>query len=257
LYDAIFCEHTVRHPDEGLPASVRSITLDDVKNFYRTHYTAGNVVIGIGGDFDTALVSRLTSALSTLPPGAPAAVAKPSPKMPDGIEAVLVEKETKSTAISIGFPISLVRGEKDFYALWIANSWLGEHRILQAISTTDSREKGNELRRLLVCRVLPQCVGSSISFSELATGVSSSLRFWIRPVQTRRAHFALRAAIRELQGLIDRGMSPEDFALTRGFLRSTFATLRRRLICDSVTRSTMRFTVFQIICRRRRICSSS
>src|SRR3989304_76046 len=98
LYDAIFANTPYGHPDEGLPASVKFITLYNVKNFYHTHYTAGNVVIGLGGNFDPSLASNLTAALGALPPGAPAAVAKPSPKPPHGIEAVLVEKETKSTA---------------------------------------------------------------------------------------------------------------------------------------------------------------
>ena len=219
LYDAIFANTPYGHPDEGLPASVRSITLDDVKNFYRTHYTAGNVVIGIGGDFDTALVSRLTSALSTLPPGAPAAVAKPSPKMPDGIEAVLVEKETKSTAISIGFPISLVRGEKDFYALWIANSWLGEHRNSSSHLYNVIREKrGMNYGDYSYVEYYPNAWARQFP-SPNSPRRQQFFEIWIRPVQNEAAHFALRAAIRELQGLIDRGMSPEDFALTRGFLK--------------------------------------
>jgi len=41
---------------------------------------------------------------------------------------VLVEKPGESTAISFGYPMDLHRGSRDFYALWLANSWLGEHR---------------------------------------------------------------------------------------------------------------------------------
>jgi zinc protease len=59
---------------------------------------------------------------------------------------------------------------------------------------------------------------------------------WIRPVQTAEglkkqyseleaikighAHFALRMAINELEMMIQKGMSQEDFELTRDFLRS-------------------------------------
>jgi zinc protease len=41
---------------------------------------------------------------------------------------------------------------------------------------------------------------------------------WIRTLPNAQGVFALRAALRELQGLIDRGMTQEEFALTRDFL---------------------------------------
>jgi zinc protease len=219
LYDAIFANTPYGHPDAGLPGSVRSITLDDVKNFYHTHYTAGNVVIGIGGNFDPSLVNRLKSALDALPPGVPAAVAKSSPKPPDGIEAVLVDKETKSTAISIGFPIDLLRGNRDFYALWIANSWLGEHRNSSSHLYNVIREKrGMNYGDYSYIEYYP--AGWARQFpAPNAPRRQQFFEIWIRPVQNEATHFALRAAIRELQGLIDKGMSAEDFALTRGFLK--------------------------------------
>lgn len=65
---------------------------------------------------------------------------------------------------------------------------------------------------------------------------SNYFSIWIRPVQTAEAlksqyaeldaievghaHFALRMALREMQLLIDNGMTKEDFELTRDFLRS-------------------------------------
>ena len=41
---------------------------------------------------------------------------------------------------------------------------------------------------------------------------------WIRPVAHHNAHFALRQALRELQRLVEHGLSPEDFEATRDFL---------------------------------------
>lgn len=43
---------------------------------------------------------------------------------------------------------------------------------------------------------------------------------WIRPVPNETRHFSLRAAMRELQMLVDNGMSNEDFETTRKFLRN-------------------------------------
>ena len=219
LYDAIFAGTPYGHPDAGLPASVRGITLNDVKEFYRTHYTSANVVIGIGGGFDAALVERLKSALGSLPTQGPAAVAKSAPKMPDGIDVVLVDKETQSTAISIGFPINLLRGDRDFYALWIANSWLGEHRnssshLYQVIRETRGLNYGD----YSYIEYYPNGWRSQFPAPNHARR-QQFFEIWIRPVQNDAAHFALRAAIRELQSLIDNGMTQEGFDLTKKFLK--------------------------------------
>ena len=36
-----------------------NITLDDLRKFYATHFTRDNVVIGLGGGYDAALLGRL------------------------------------------------------------------------------------------------------------------------------------------------------------------------------------------------------
>ena len=41
---------------------------------------------------------------------------------------------------------------------------------------------------------------------------------WIRPVPHQNAHFALRQALRELELLVEEGLSSEDFEVTRDFL---------------------------------------
>ena len=38
-----------QHPEEGYVDSVRAITLDDVRAFYRTHYVRNNIVVAVGG----------------------------------------------------------------------------------------------------------------------------------------------------------------------------------------------------------------
>ena len=43
-------------------------------------------------------------------------------------QVTLVDKDTRSVAWSLGFPIALKRGDPDFAALLVAQSWLGQHR---------------------------------------------------------------------------------------------------------------------------------
>jgi zinc protease len=42
---------------------------------------------------------------------------------------------------------------------------------------------------------------------------------WIRPVRPEQAHFATRLAVYELNKLVDQGMTQEDFAATRNYLK--------------------------------------
>ena len=219
LYDAVFAGTPYGHPEAGLPASVRSITLDDVKAFYRANYTSANVVIGIGGGFDAAVVEKLKSALGALPAQAPPPVAKSTPKTLQGLDVVLVDKETQSTAISIGFPLDVLRGSRDWYALWIANSWLGEHRNSSSHLYQVIREaRGLNYGDYSYIEYFQN--GWWHSFPPPNTPRRQQLfEIWIRPVQNNAAHFALRAAIRELQMLIDNGMTQEDFDLTKKFLK--------------------------------------
>ena len=99
-----------------------------MRAFYRQHYTAGNVLLGVGGGFDDAIVARMEAALKRLPPGGATAPPAISPATTADRSAVLIDKPGADASISFGFPLDVHRGERDFYALWIANSWLGEHR---------------------------------------------------------------------------------------------------------------------------------
>ena len=222
LYGMIFEDTPYEHPVIGLIESVSSITLDDVKQFYKDYYTRDNVVIGIGGGYDKNLVNRLKADLKNLPPGVTGPDEKIELKPVKGIDVLLVEKDTESTAISIGFPINVLRGDRDYYALWIANSWFGEHRNSASHLFQVIREiRGMNYGDYSYIEYFPD--GWARSFPPPNVGRHHQIfEIWIRPVQNDAAHFALRAAIRELQKLVDNGMSEKDFELTKKFLKKYY-----------------------------------
>ena len=128
LYNAIFAGTPYGHITSGLVSSVKSITLEDVRSFYKIYFTKENLVIGLGGGYNAALLSRLEKDMGKLPAGKPRPVDPPAPAPIRGFRATIVEKDAPATAISMGVPIDILRGSKDWYALAIANSWFGEHR---------------------------------------------------------------------------------------------------------------------------------
>jgi zinc protease len=219
LSSVIYKNHPYGHPNEGTEKAVQSITIEDVKDFYSKNYTRNNVVIGIAGDYPNELVEQVKKDFASLPSGSAVAATKiPVPAKVDGLNVVMVEKPVQGTAISFGFPISVNRSSEDFYALMVMNAWLGQHRsqfshLYQVMRAARGLNYGDysyiEFYPLPYISFLPRPnYARHQQFFEI----------WIRPVQNQNRHFALRQAIRELQILIDKGMTEQSFQLSKGFL---------------------------------------
>jgi zinc protease len=219
LHDFVFRGTPYAHLSEGTVAGLKSITLEDVRAFYRSHFTRANVAIGVGGGFDQAVVARLEAAVGQLPAGS----VKPPPTIDvpsvEGRSAVFIDKPGADASISFGFPLDVRRGERDFYALWIANSWLGEHRNQSSHLFNVIRElRGLNYGDYSYIEEFPE--GGERSMPPVNVPRRMQLfEIWIRTLPTAQAPFALRAALRELQLLVDNGLTREQFELTRTFLK--------------------------------------
>jgi zinc protease len=207
------------HPSEGTVQGLRSITLDDVRDFYHQHFTAATALPALGGGYDDATVARLAAAVRELPRGAPAAPAAIAPEAVAGREVLLIAKPGADSSISFGFPVDVHRGERDFYALWIANSWLGEHRSQSSHLFQVIRERrGLNYGDYSYIEAFPE--GGRRSMPPVNVPRREQLfEIWIRTLPNDKAVFALRAALRELASLVDHGLTREQFELTRGFLK--------------------------------------
>lgn len=219
LYDAAFAGTRYAHPPEGTAAGLRAITLEDVRRFYKEHYTAANAVLGIGGGYDAAVAEAFRAAVAGLPaePRTPAPEIEPAPL--EGREVLLIAKPGADASISLGFPLDVRRGERDFYALWIANSWFGEHRNQASHLFQVIRElRGLNYGDYSYIEAFPD--GGDYQMPPTNVPRRRQLfEIWIRTLPNDQAVFALRAALRELEKLVDGGMAAEDFELTRTFLK--------------------------------------
>ncbi len=220
LQSRVFAGTRYAHIPAGRIESVRGIGLDDVRKFYGEHFRRGNVVIGVGGGYDRRLVDRLRSDLARLPEGRPVEVPPPQPPPIRGLHVTIVEKDAPATAISIGYPISILRGPREWYALAVANSYLGEHRNSSSHLYQVLREaRGLNYGDYSYIEHFPH--GSQLQMPpENVAWRRQMFEIWIRPVPHEARHFALRAALREYKRLVDEGMRQADFELTRNFLRN-------------------------------------
>lgn len=217
--DFVFRGTRYAHPSEGTVEGLRSVTLDDVRAFYKSRFTVASALVGIGGGYDDATVARFKAAIRELPAGAPASPPAIEPEAVAGRSALLIAKPGADASISFGFPIDVHRGERDFYALWIANSWLGEHRNQASHLFQVIREhRGLNYGDYSYIEAFPE--GGHRSMPPVNVPRREQLfEIWIRTLPNDKAVFALRAALRELQGLVDHGLTQQQFELTRGFLK--------------------------------------
>ncbi|MCY4598587.1 MAG: pitrilysin family protein [Acidobacteria bacterium] len=211
--------HPYEAPAMGTEAGLEAITLDDVRAFHASRYTRDNFLAGAGGGYPDGFVDRIESDLrDSLPAGGAEPAALPAPRELDGVELLVVEKQAIATAISIGFPIDVTRADDDFYPLLVANSYFGEHRTFNGLLMNVMRgARGLNYGDYSYIENFIQA-----GFSRLpAPNIPRRQQFfsiWIRPVAHHNAHFALRQALRELQRLVEQGLSQEDFEATRDFL---------------------------------------
>lgn len=220
LQGMIFAGTRYGHPTAGTAAGLDSITLDDVKQFVAQHYTAGNLEFAVSGDLsDAALAGLHRHVTARLPKGAARADALAiEGRRSDGLEIDVVEKDTRATAISLGHPIDVRRGHPDFVALYLARTWLGEHRSSLSWLYQRLRElRGMNYGDYAYLEAFPNG-GSSFFPPPNVARRAQIFEIWIRPVPPEQAHFALRAALYEFDKLVANGLTQDQFESTREYL---------------------------------------
>ncbi len=220
LYEFIYGpDHPYGSLNIGHSSDVGSITMDDVKRFYTEHYAQANLVVGLAGGYPEDYPAELRERLARLPAEPAASLQLGPPPAIDGRHAVIIEKQTPAVAVSFGFPIELRRGDPGWVALWLARSWLGEHRSSNSHLYQRIREaRGMNYGDYAYIEYFPN--GMFLTQPEPNMGRSQQIfQVWLRPLRNNSdAHFATRAALYELDKLIEDGMSEEDFEATRNFL---------------------------------------
>lgn len=219
LYEQIYAGTPYGHVNYGKVSHLEKITVDDLKRFYATQYTQANLVLGLGGGYPDGFMDRVRKDFSALPAGSKRADAKfewPAPS--DKLRMTMVEKPTRSVAFSIGHPISVKRGDPDFPALLVAQSFLGQHRN----SASRLYQRMRQLRGLnygdyAYIEYFPRGMFQFEPDPNLGRR-HQLFQVWIRPVEPANAHFALRLAMFELDRIARSGLSAEEFEESRSFV---------------------------------------
>ncbi|MFN0148471.1 MAG: M16 family metallopeptidase [Dehalococcoidia bacterium] len=218
LQALLFAGSPYGHPVLGSVGGLSAIILEDVQAFVAANYCQANLVLGLAGDIPAAAKERISRELATLPAGSPAVVPQVTAASVGGISVEVIEKETRSTAISFGHPIAVTRSHPDFAALWLTRAWLGEHRASNGRLFQRLREvRGLNYGNYAYIEAFPGGMYGFFPEPNLARR-AQIFEVWIRPVAPEHAVFALKAALYELRKLIREGLTPEAFEATRQYL---------------------------------------
>jgi len=219
LYSFIYEGHSYGHQNTGTVVSLEKLTLDDVKKFYRDNYTQANFVLGVAGGYPKEFAARIeTDFAAKLPPGRPTKVNLRQPEKINGLEMQVIDKDTAGTAISLGFPIPVVRSDPDWPALLLAQSYFGQHRSSNSYLYQRLRAiRGLNYGDYAYIEYFPRGMFQFHPDPNLDRQ-QQIFQIWIRPVELKNGLFTLRAALYELNKLVKNGMSAEDFEATRQFL---------------------------------------
>jgi len=207
-------------PVDGTVRGLTAVTRDDVVRFRRERFTRDRAIAAIAGDVPDRFVARVESDLGSLPSGGPDPARVPEARMPEGIELTVVTKPCRAWAISIGHPIAVTRADDDFYPLFLAGSYFGEHRTFNGVLMNKMRsERGLNYGDYAYVENFVQDGTSTFPLPNTPRR-AQAFSIWIRPVAPAYAHFAIRQAMRELRRLVEDGLTREAFEETRAFLLS-------------------------------------
>jgi len=232
LYTMIYPgNHPYGHQNRGAVGALGKLSLMDVRDFYQQNYTRANLVIGLAGGYPETFPKQVDSDFAKLLTGA-----TPDPrvsrrfgvdhlklklaplKLEPGTKITIVQRETRSTGISLGFPINVTRADKDWPALAVVASYFGQHRSSNSYLYQRLREaRGLNYGDYAYVEYFPRGMFQFTPDANLGRE-QQIFQIWIRPVEPANGHFVLRAALYEYDKLVRDGMSKEAFEITREFL---------------------------------------
>jgi zinc protease len=224
LYNAIYTGHPYGHHNLGKVSDIEKLKIENLKAFFRANYTRANLIVGLAGGYPASFLETVKADLAKLPAGVKKTVTRPAPKPIVGLQAELIDKQTRSVAVSFGFPISVKRGHPDYVALMVAQSWFGQHRMSGGRLYERIREsRGLNYGDYAYIEYFP---GGMFGFEppQNIARPQQIFQVWLRPLELPTAHFGIRLAMFEMNRLLKVGLSQEEFDRTKLFL-STYVNL--------------------------------
>jgi zinc protease len=187
------------HPGEKLIESINSITVEDVRNFYKQRYGGRSLILTLVGDVDTIEVERQFEELFgdfAGPESVDINVTDPTPQTESRREVVVI-KDKASVDILLGTAAPLRRLSEDFYAALLANKALGESTLSSRLGLEVRDREG------LTYGINSRFRAPSLAAGPWYIGVS------VNPNNVERA---INSALKVMRDYVTNGIQPEELA---------------------------------------------
>jgi len=94
LYSTLYRGTPYGHYSAGAVSAIEKMTLDDVKQFYKEHYTQSNLIVGLAGAYPADFPQRINKDFGALPMNDSTPAPEVKPHAMDRTRALIVEKNT-------------------------------------------------------------------------------------------------------------------------------------------------------------------
>lgn len=217
------------HLPAGTIQGVRSIKRSALQRFYKTYYSPANIVVAVSTK-DGKVLDLIQKSLEGF--GRTISVAalrkqKIEPPAPVKDRRVLIVSQPMAiaTGIHAAFPISVNRGDKDFWALYVANVFFGAHRDgFGRLFNEIRQDRGYNYGTYSYI----EWFEDRPSYLFPPTNVPRRYQYfsiWVRPVAHEYAHHILKAITWELENFVREGMSPEECELAKNKAKVIYLNL--------------------------------
>jgi zinc protease len=214
----LYPRHPYGRPAEGTVKGIRALRREDAAAFHAARFTQEALTLGLAGYLPDGFVERVRRDLERLPERSAPRAWPAVRSRARGYDVLVVTKPARASAISLGHPLEITRSDDDFFPLFLANSYFGEHRTFNGVLMTKMRsDRGLNYGDYSYVEHFAQDGASTFALPNTPRR-RQAFTIWIRPVAAQHAHFAIRLAVRELRRLVREGLSEQAFEETRAFL---------------------------------------
>lgn len=215
--------HPYGHPVSGRSGVIGTFEVSDVIAYHSDRYVRPVMAIGVAGHVEDEVLAQLVADLGAAPTKLYRDVT-PRPVSPVLERSMLiVTKATTGTGIHFGHPTRLRRDHKDWPAMMLAVTALGEHRQSHGRLYQALREKrGLNYGDYAYIESYRQAGWSSAQ--QPGTGrMDNPFSVWIRPTTPGNAAFALKGAVDIVERWVSDGLEPAEFERMRTYLQRRIA----------------------------------
>jgi zinc protease len=203
--ETAFPGHAYGRPSRGTPASVATVTPDDLRAFLKARFARDNLIVGASGDVEPAALGRLLDRIFGELPAKAAAIDVADTKPAGGGRTIVIKKSVPQSVVMFG-EIGVKRDDPDFYAATIVNYIMGGGGFNSRL-TTEVREK----------RGLAYSV-----YSYLAPYDRTGLLMGGTATENARVGQSIEVIMREWKRMHDEGPTEEELRDAKTYLTGSF-----------------------------------